>query len=416
MSIPIPSRRRLAGRTAGVKALLAALAALAAPAVFATDPYPVHGDRRIRFPDIPGYLNLKADFHVHTVFSDGKVWPNIRVEEALREGLDAIAITDHLEWNPHRADLPFPDQNRSHEIAAQAALGRGLLVLRGAEITRRMPPESEEPGHLNAVFVEDTNPLKTPDVTDVLREAARQKAFVIWNHPAWLRQMPDGVSRVLPVHERLLAENLFQGIEIANSDEFYEEALQIALDRNLTLIGASDIHAPIEWWYPGPDRKHRPVTLVFAREKTEASLKEALLARRTVVWWKNTLIGREEWLVPLLQSSITAKSLGFVWETSHFAYLPKTSVLQLELHNPTDADFILHNASPYRFHNQSDTFILPARGSLPLNVKLLERLPQAVIRLKVMNAVTAPGKHAFVELAVRSQPDPGAKLPVIRAP
>ena len=58
-----------------------------------------HGNvnRAIEFPNIPGYLTLKCDFHMHTVFSDGSVWPDIRVEEALKDGLDAIATTEHLE-------------------------------------------------------------------------------------------------------------------------------------------------------------------------------------------------------------------------------------------------------------------------------------------------------------------------------
>ena len=46
-------------------------------------------DRRIRFPDVPGFLTLKCDLHIHTVFSDGAVWPDIRVQEAVRDGLDA---------------------------------------------------------------------------------------------------------------------------------------------------------------------------------------------------------------------------------------------------------------------------------------------------------------------------------------
>ncbi len=31
------------------------------------------------FPNILGYKTLKCDFHQHTVFSDGDVWPSIRV-------------------------------------------------------------------------------------------------------------------------------------------------------------------------------------------------------------------------------------------------------------------------------------------------------------------------------------------------
>ena len=72
--------------------------------------------RAVRIPDILGYKTLKCDFQIHTVFSDGSVWPDIRSEEAWREGLDAIAITDHIEYQPHQEDLPT-NHDRSYEIA-----------------------------------------------------------------------------------------------------------------------------------------------------------------------------------------------------------------------------------------------------------------------------------------------------------
>ena len=50
----------------------------------------------INIPDIMGYQTLKCDFHIHTVFSDGQEWPSMRVNEAWNDGLDAIAITDHI--------------------------------------------------------------------------------------------------------------------------------------------------------------------------------------------------------------------------------------------------------------------------------------------------------------------------------
>ena len=49
-------------------------------------------NRAIEFPDVEGYLTLTADLHQHTVFSDGYVWPRIRVEEGLRDSLDVMAI------------------------------------------------------------------------------------------------------------------------------------------------------------------------------------------------------------------------------------------------------------------------------------------------------------------------------------
>ena len=74
----------------------------------------------INIPDILGYKTLKCDFHLHTVFSDGNVWPPIRVDEAWLQGLDAISITDHLEYQPHDEDIKA-DHNRSYELARARA-------------------------------------------------------------------------------------------------------------------------------------------------------------------------------------------------------------------------------------------------------------------------------------------------------
>ena len=50
-------------------------------------------ERLIRFPDTKAYKTLTMDPHTHSTFSDGHVWPTIRIAEALKDGLDAIAIT-----------------------------------------------------------------------------------------------------------------------------------------------------------------------------------------------------------------------------------------------------------------------------------------------------------------------------------
>ena len=66
----------------------------------------INEDRKISFPNTKEYLVIVSDLHTHSVFSDGHVWPNIRVEEALRDGLDVLAITEHLEYQPHIEFLP----------------------------------------------------------------------------------------------------------------------------------------------------------------------------------------------------------------------------------------------------------------------------------------------------------------------
>lgn len=348
------------------------------------------GGRRIEFPNVPGYLTLKCDLHTHTVFSDGSVWPNIRVQEALRDGLDAIAMTDHLEYQPHKEDIPHPDRNRSYAIAVGAAGKEPLIVLGGSEITRSMPP-----GHSNAIFLEDANRLLQDDPVAVFREANRQGAFTFWNHPHWTDQRPDGVATLTDLHRRLIDEGLLEGIEVVNETTYSDEALQIALDHNLTILATSDIHGLIDWEYDVPHGGHRPVTLVFATERTAAGIKEALRARRTVAWFNNLLVGRQEHVLPLIKSSLTVRQA---------AYLGDSSVLSVLLENSSDAEYILDNKSPYTFHGDADVVTLKPHRQTRLDIKTRNRTTAVSLRFDVLNAVTAPGRHPELALEVAVTP------------
>ena len=107
----------------------------------------------INVPDLDSLITLKCDFHIHTVFSDGLVWPTVRVQEAYSEGLDAISITEHIEYRPHKKDV-VSDHNRSFDIAQKTADEYGVILIKGSEITRPMAP-----GHSNAIFIKDSNSL-----------------------------------------------------------------------------------------------------------------------------------------------------------------------------------------------------------------------------------------------------------------
>ena len=116
---------------------------------------------------------VSTDLHIHTVFSDGAVWPSIRVEEARKEGLDLIAMTEHLEYQPHAEDIPHPDRNRSYTIASgMIQPEERLQVINGSEITREMAP-----GHINAVFIKDANALLYADSLSGIQAANKQGAL-----------------------------------------------------------------------------------------------------------------------------------------------------------------------------------------------------------------------------------------------
>jgi hypothetical protein len=247
----------------------------------------------IKIPDVPGHVTLKCDFHIHTVFSDGGVWPNIRPEEAWREGLDAFAITDHIEYSPHEQDIR-ENHNRPYEIAFPRASELDLKIIKGAEITRDMPP-----GHFNALFLQEVNALDTEKWQDAIKAAIDQKAFLFWNHPGWKGQQPDGISIWYPEHTELLEKGWLHGIEIVNDGEYYPLAHKWALEKKLTMLGNSDVHGPVSMRYDLPNGHHRIITLVFAKEKSVEAIKDALFNRQTAVYFENKLIGEEKYLKPI---------------------------------------------------------------------------------------------------------------------
>ena len=252
--------------------------------------------REIKIPDIPGYLTLTCDLHMHTVFSDGLVWPTVRVDEAWREGLDVIAISDHIEYHPFQDDIPI-NFGRSYKIAESRAELYGLIIIRAAEITRQMPP-----GHYNCLFLDDVAALDQPDFWDAINAAKNQGAFIMWNHPGWRQE--DEIPIWYDEHTRLYDQGLMHGMEVVNGRSFYPLALEWCVEKNITMTGTSDIHSPIGMDYDLSLNDQRPVTLVFATERTKDAVKEALFDGRTVVYSGDMLIGKEDHLKQLFHYSI----------------------------------------------------------------------------------------------------------------
>ena len=250
--------------------------------------------REIPVPDLPGFRTLVCDFHMHTVFSDGTVWPTVRIDEAWRTGLAAIALSDHIEYQPHAADIPT-NHARPFQLCEQRAKEHDLLLIRAAEITRNTPP-----GHFNALFVNDIKPLETPDFVAAIKQANQQGAFVFWNHHDWKGTAAGGW---LDIHQQLFEQKLFHGMEVANGAGYYPRAHRWCLDKNLTMLGNSDSHPP-ELRIESTSKDHRTCTLVFANGEGTEGIKQALMAGRTAVWFADQVIGRREWLTPLFDACV----------------------------------------------------------------------------------------------------------------
>jgi 3',5'-nucleoside bisphosphate phosphatase len=256
------------------------------------------GRREIIIPNPPGYITLKCDFHMHTVFSDGEVWPTVRVYEAWNDGLDVIAITDHVEYSPHHDDIKS-DRNRSYEIAKGLANQMNIILIHGAEITREYPV-----GHYNCLFINDAEPLNKEKPIDALSAVVSQSAVIQWNHPGW--RQPSEIPVWYDFQQDLFNKKMMNVIEIINETSYYPLAHQWAIDKNLAISANSDIHSPVYMSFG--NKIHRPITLVFAKERSEAGIKEALLAGRTAVYHFDTLMGKEEFLRPIFKQSLVVKT------------------------------------------------------------------------------------------------------------
>ena len=254
----------------------------------------------ISIPGFDGYQTLKCDFHIHTCFSDGTVWPIVRVDEAWQEGLDAIAMTDHLEWRPLN-EFVKADHNESYEIAKKQADNLGFILIKGAEITRGKPL-----GHLNAIFIKDANSLDVDDPLKAIDLALEQGGYIIWNHPGW----PDNKSTMYEVHEKLIAEGKISAYELYNYMESYPLTFDWYEQYNIAPMANTDIHGPVAQDYASGPNWHRPMTLVFASERSEKGIREALDARRTLAYFHGTLVGSAEYLTKLLNASLKVRKIS----------------------------------------------------------------------------------------------------------
>jgi hypothetical protein len=377
-------------------ALIAATAVVAlAPIASAHDGAAIARERRIAFPKtLDGRSVLAIDLHTHSVFSDGSVWPDIRVEEAKRDGLFAMAVSEHLEYQPHIADIPHPDRNRSYQLATQAAqvkpdaegvAARPLIVINGSEITKTVMP----PGHINAVFLTDANAIKTGDVTEQLKTANAQGAFTFWNHPYWTSQTPNGVATLTPVHAQLIKDKLLHGIEVANGADMSDEAFKIALDNNLTILGTSDIHGLIDWDYDLAGGQHRTATLVLSAAETADGVKAALKAGNTVAVYNDNLAGRKENVEAVVRGSLKI-DVG--------AALPRTTVVPVSVINDSPIDFMLENVGKEGFYDEGHVFTVKAGSTFTLIVKNVADPAKLSLTFKALNTYIAPREHLQLTL------------------
>lgn len=283
----------------------------------------------IVLPQVNGYNVYKADLHLHTIYSDGDVTPEYRIREAWADGLDVVASTEHIEYrrlegkmisflkgyvqegaepinsNVIRKDADkrgiVSDLNVSVRLYEEAAKGYGITVIPGAEITR----EPKVIGHYNALFTKDNNTIYDLDPAQSIRNARAQGAIIMQNHPGWKR---TDLS-MMEFEKKVYSEGLIDGIEVMNGAEFYPKAIERAKENGFFISANTDAHNSTYENYR-LNGTFRNMTFILAKDKSLDSLKEALLAHRTLAYAFGSLAGEEQILKDFFMASIDVNVLN----------------------------------------------------------------------------------------------------------
>ena len=304
--------------------------------------------KEFHLPDVNGYHVYKADLHLHTMFSDGNVTPEFRVQEAWYDGLDVIAITDHIEgrkWEGKmlkflkgylpKGTVPVNDRvsrqpadkrgiqadlNVSYQSAAAVADEYGMTVIPGAEITR----EPVAIGHFNALFIKDANKIYDANPAVAIENARQQGALIQHNHPGWRRTSVKMTEFETQVYEK----GYINGIEVMNGVQFYPSVLQRAQERRLYVAANTDMHLTTQLYYQGEQRN---MTLIFAKDKSLKSLKEALKERRTLAYSYGTVAGDEQLVKDFFLACIHAEVIKTDANGKHKVMLTNNSSVDFHL-------------------------------------------------------------------------------------
>lgn len=345
--------------------------------------------------EVSGYQVLKCDLHMHTIFSDGTVWPTVRVSEAVSEGLDVIAITDHLEYRPRIKEMNVSDtisRNSAFRFAKKNADNAGLLLIPAVEITKSIPP-----GHFNALFIKDAdlfvqylNKLNAGDPSTIyaaLKEAKRQNAFVVWNHP-WYKVI-NNESTWFPIIDSLYNAGYLQGLEVVNSARYDPVVLGWAQSKSLTILSNTDSHSPVTI----TKDLSRTMTIVFAKERTLESIHEALLERRTVAYCNNFLYGDSRFLEPIFTQSVTVETKTSFNKTAYLI-LRNNSSITFNITLKDTQGIVFGTNKGLTVTQKGETAVLMTAKE---NLKKGDRIN---IEIQVDNLQTGPGQALNTEFRV----------------
>lgn len=209
----------------------------------------------------------------------------------------------------------------------------------------------------------------------------KQDAFVSYNHPGYSWWDKKDTSIFTSFHKELLEKKILKGVEVVNSGVYNIIAHRIAMQYNLAMLCNTDEHYDM---YARYYKSHRPVTLVFAKEKTEAAIKEALEQKRTALYFGEYIVAREKEAEAFFKASLDVKTETKLRNGEPIAMLKIFNKSDMPYRVKATADFNIEGfpmGQAVLTPHDTTTFILKAMFSSPASAKL---------RMDVNNLLVSP--------------------------
>ena len=215
---------------------------------------------------------ILADFHTHTIYSDGQLTLTELVDLYGKRGIGAIAVTDHLCENlgiigkaSRYLGCSLTKENFStyidhvEEEASRAWLLYKMLVIPGVELTRNTI-SNQRSAHILGIGIRkwiDPN----QDAVELCRAIREQGGISVAAHPVFTRKIEKQTYHLWDRREELAKE--FDAWEVASGPHIFNEVLH----SGLPMLASSDLHTAkqLSSW-----------KTVFQCEKTEAAMLNAV--------------------------------------------------------------------------------------------------------------------------------------------
>jgi len=170
---------------------------------------------------------MKIDFHCHSYHSkDGISSPEKLIKNALKRGLDGLALTDH-----DTAGGWKKAKETAEKLKAILVLGQEIKIKKGKKTV----------GEILGYFLKEEIRPKGKTIEEIIREIKKQGGIAIIAHPYHWRK---------PFKELEKYKNLVDGVEVYNSrsqsKKGNRKTLDFAQKNNLSMVAGSDAHSCFE--------------------------------------------------------------------------------------------------------------------------------------------------------------------------